>query len=36
MKTRPTKLVIKTKNRCTKPKAETIKPKLTGEKRSVH
>lgn len=33
MKTKPTKLVIKTKNKCTKPKAKTIKPKLTGEKR---
>jgi hypothetical protein len=36
MKTKPTKLVIKTKNKCTKPKAKTIKPKLTGEKHSVH
>lgn len=35
MKSRATKLVIKIKNKCKKPKAETIKPKLTGEKRSV-
>lgn len=36
MKSKPTKLVIKIKNKCTKPKAETIKPKLTGEAHSVH
>ena len=36
MKTKPIKLVIKTKNKCTKPKAKTIKPKLTGVKHSVH
>jgi len=32
MKNRATKMVIKVKNKCTKKKAVTVKPKLIGEK----
>ena len=31
MKSKATKLIIKTKNKCPKPKATVVKPKLSGE-----